>query len=154
MKIKDIMREPIIVTHKDTFSTVLNTLLCHKTNSALVVDDDGRLDGEINVLLLLKEVVPDYLEGNDIAAHFATLDIFHEDIEKAQDVHVEKMMNKKPKTITLDSSLMSATIVAMQAGQSRVPVVDEEGRPIGVLTRTQLKQLIGQHLNLDHCFTD
>ena len=154
MKIKDIMREPIIVTHKDTFSTVLNTLLCHKTNSALVVDEDGKLDGEINVLLLLKEVVPDYLKGNDIAAHFATLDIFHEDIESAQNVPVEKMMNKKPKTITLSSSLMSATIVAMQAGQSRVPVVDKEGKPIGVLTRTQLKQLIGQHLNLNHCFTD
>ena len=154
MIIKDIMREPVIVTHKDTFSTVLNTLICKKTNSALVVDENGKLDGEINVLLLLKEVVPEYLEGSGIAAHFATLDIFHEDIERVRDIPVEDMMNKDPKTIHEDCSLMRATVVAMQAGQSRVPVVDSEGKPIGVLTRTQLKQMIGQHLNIDTCFID
>ena len=154
MHIKDIMRKPLIVSDQDTFTSVLHELICKKSNSALVVDEDGRLDGEINVWSLLKEVVPDYLEGDALAAHFATLEIFHEDIENAKDVPVSKMMNKNPKTITLDCSLMGATVVAMNAHQSRVPVIDDDGRPIGVLTRTQLKGVIGEHLNIHNCFVE
>ena len=80
MEIKDIMRKPVLISDEETFLSALKKLICEKTNSALVVDKEGKLVGEVNVLQLLKEVIPDYLEGREIAAHFATLNIFHEDV--------------------------------------------------------------------------
>jgi nucleotide-binding universal stress UspA family protein len=147
------MREPVLIDQDATFVDALRKMILDKTNSLLVVNKSSKLIGEIQPFELIKQVVPAYVLSDEIAARFATDEIFKEACEAARNVPIEKFMNKNPKTITLQGSLLEGIILALSHGQSRIPVVDEQHRPLGVLTRTQLKQIIGKYLDIENSLT-
>ena len=152
IKIADIMREPVILSDKVDLRETLEEFICKKTNSALIVDEAGKLVGEVSVLGIICAVIPDYIEDDAIAAHVATEAIFREDVLAAKNTPIVDIMKKNPKTIALNASLAEASVTAINGRQSRVPVVDDEHKPIGVLTRTEIKQVIGDILEIDGCF--
>lgn len=152
MVVKDIMREPVVVKDTATFIEVLETMICKETNSVLVTDDEGVMVGEVGALSLIREVVPDYLEKDAVAAHFATEEIFWDDVDSARDVPVSKFIYKDIQSIHEEGSLMKAAVVALAHGQSRIPVLDKDNKPVGVLTRTELKKVIGEHFGIAGCF--
>ena len=152
-KIQDIMRKAVLIGQDAVFIDALRKMIIDKTNSLLVVSKAGKLVGEIQSFDLIKQVVPGYIVSDEIAAHFATEEIFMDACEAAKNIPIEKFMNKDPKTITLQSSLMEAVVVAMAHGQSRVPVVDEQHQPLGILSRTELKQVIGKCINIEESLT-
>lgn len=153
IKIGDVMRKPLMIEDSADFYTVLKMLIEYRTNSLLVVDRSGKLVGEVDVLCLIKQVIPPYIGTDDISAHFATEEIFKADIEKAKDTPVTQFMVRDPQTLTLKSSLIESTVLAMANEQGRIPVVNEAHEPIGVLTRTEIKQVIGKHFDIEGCFT-
>jgi CBS domain-containing protein len=61
-------------------------------------------------------------------------------------------MDEDVMTIREKESLMKAAMIVGQRSQVRIPVLDEDGRPIGLLTRTELKQVIGIFLGIEGCF--
>jgi len=148
-KIQDIMRNAVLIGQDAVFIDALRKMIIDKTNSLLVINKTGKLIGEIQSFDLIRQVVPGYVVSDEIAAHFATEEIFKDACEAAKTIPIEKFMNKDPKTITLKSSLMEAVVIAMAHGQSRIPVVDEEHRPLGVLSRTELKQVIGKYVDIE-----
>jgi len=152
-KIQDIMRKAVLIGQDAVFIDALRKMIIDKTNSLLVVSKAGKLVGEIQSFDLIKQVVPGYIVSDEIAAHFATEEIFMDACEAAKNIPIEKFMNKDPKTITLQSSLMEAVVVAMTHGQSRVPIVDEQHQPLGILSRTELKQVIGKSINIEESLT-
>ena len=152
-KIQDIMRKAVLIGQDAVFIDALRKMIIDKTNSLLVVSKAGKLVGEIQSFDLIKQVVPGYIVSDEIAAHFATEEIFMDACEAAKNIPIEKFMNKDPKTITLQSSLMEAVVVAMTHGQSRVPIVDEQHQPLGILSRTELKQVIGKCINIEESLT-
>lgn len=151
--IKDVMREPKIVESGMIFRDVIRKMIVEKTNSLVVVDTDGSVVGMVNPKSLIKHVVPDYLENDSIAAHFATEDIFREEAAKVADVAIEDFMQKDISTVKADDTLMQAAVVALESGQVRIPVVDENQKPIGLLTRTELKNVIAAFLDVDEAFS-
>ncbi len=152
-KIQDIMRKAVLIGQDAVFIDALRKMIIDKTNSLLVVSKAGKLVGEIQSFDLIKQVVPGYIVSDEIAAHFATEEIFMDACKAAKNIPIEKFMNKDPKTITLQSSLMEAVVVAMTHGQSRVPIVDEQHQPLGILSRTELKQVIGKCINIEESLT-
>ncbi|RPI54898.1 MAG: CBS domain-containing protein [Deltaproteobacteria bacterium] len=148
-KIQDIMRKPVLIDSNATFVDALRKMILDKTNSLLVVNKSGKLIGAVQSFDLIKQVVPAYLQSDEIAAHFATDEIFKEACEAAKNIPIEKLMNKNPKTITPQGSLLGAIVIALAHGQARIPVVDEQHRPLGILTRTQLKQVIGKCIDIE-----
>ncbi len=153
LAIKDVMRDPKIVESGMTFRDVIRKMIVEKTNSLVVVDDEGKAIGMVNPKSLIKHVVPDYLEDDSIAAHFATEDIFREEAAKVSDVAIEDFMQKDVATVKADDTLMQAAVVALESGQVRIPVVDADHKPIGLLTRTELKNVIGAFLDIDESFS-
>ncbi len=151
--IKDVMREPTIVESGMAFRDVIKKMIIEKTNSLVVVDADGVAIGMVNPKSLIKHVVPDYLENDSIAAHFATESIFREEAAKVADVAIEDFMQKDISTVKADDTLMQAAVVALESGQVRIPVVDENNKPIGLLTRTELKNVIGAFLDIEESFS-
>jgi len=147
------MREPLILSDKLNLRETLKELIHQKTNSALIIDEEGKLVGEVSVLGIVRAVIPDYIEDDYVAAHFSTEEIFREDVMKSQNISICDIMKRDPKTITLETSLTLAAVTAISGRQSRIPVVDEDHKPLGVLTRTELKQVIGQILDIEGCFT-
>ncbi|MBW1670378.1 MAG: universal stress protein [Deltaproteobacteria bacterium] len=148
-KIQDIMRKAVLIGQDAVFVDALRKMIIDKTNSLLVVNKSGKLIGEMQSFDLIRQVVPGYVVSDEIAAHFATEEIFKDACEAAKNIPIEKFMNKDPKTITLESSLMEAVVIAMSHGQSRIPVVDEQHQPLGVLSRTELKQAITKFINIE-----
>jgi len=153
IKIQDIMRKAVLIGKDAVFVDALRKMIIDKTNSLLVVNKTGKLIGEMQSFDLIRQIVPGYVVSDEIAAHFATEEIFKDACEAAKTIPIEKFMNKDPKTITLKSSLVEAAVIAMAHGQSRIPVVDEQHQPLGVLSRTELKQVIGKFINIEESFT-
>jgi len=153
LAIKDVMRNVIVVESGMAFRDVIKKMIVEKTNSLVVIDGEGKAIGMVNPKSLIKHVVPDYLEHDSIAAHFATEDIFREEAAKVADVAIEDFMQKDIATVKADDTLMQAAVVALESGQVRIPVVDEDAKPIGLLTRTELKNVIAAFLDIDEAFS-
>jgi len=145
----DVMRTAATVLDSATFQEALKEMIKQEMNSVLVVDGEGKLVGSLGALALIKEVLPDYVETDQTTAHFTTEKIFNEDVIKAKDKKVSEFMNKDIKTLSAEDPLMEAAVLSIAHRQSRTPVLDKQGKPIGVITRTELKKIIGQVLGID-----
>jgi len=148
--VKEIMRSVKCINKNGTFFDALKMMINEKTNSLAVVDDDGKLVGMLNTGRMIEEVVPDYLETDDVAAHFASEQIFIEDVKKAKNSPIEKFMLKEFKSIHFNANLMEVAVMAISANQLRIPVVDEDKKPVGIITRTELKRVIGNILEIEN----
>jgi CBS domain-containing protein len=146
--VKEAMRPVHVINKSKTFFDALTMMIQEKTNSLVVVDDEGKLAGMLNTGKLIEEVVPDYLEDDLIAAHFAGEEIFIQDVKKAKDSKIEKFMISDPQKVHFNASLMEVAIIAISAKQLRIPVVDENDKPVGIITRTELKKAFGQILGI------
>ncbi len=153
ISIKDVMRTPQTITEDVSFHDAMERMIQEKTNSLVVVNGEGAVVGMINPKSLIKMVVPDYLEGDAIAAHFVSEEIFREEAMRVADTKVRDFMQKDIVTVEEGDSLMQAAVVAASSGLVRIPVVDAEGKPVGLITRTELKNVIGVFLGIDGCFS-
>lgn len=152
ISVKDIMREVNTIASSASFRETLEKMICKETNSLVVVDEQGVFVAMVNARVLIERAIPSYINGDEIAAHYANEELFREAINKVADMPLEDFMDKKVETITANESLVRAAILATKHQQIRIPVLDDEKKPIGLLTRTELKQVIGTFLGLDHCF--
>ena len=146
--ISDMMRPPVTVGLGLTLKEVLEKMIHERRNSLTVVDGQGKFVGAVSALEIIKEVVPDYIEESDTVATYANEELFREDALRVANVPIEKFMVKDIPTITVDGSLVKAAVLATQYGRGRITVVDSEHKPVGVLTRTELKRVIGSFLDI------
>lgn len=152
MEVKDIVKEAVTVSQDASFKEALESMLTGKTNSLLVTDADGKLIGEVSVVDLMDAIVPDYLDGDDITAHFATDEMFKEAVSSAAETGVEFFMSKDFRTVTMDDSLMSVAAIALAHQRARIPVVDAENRPVGIISRQGLKHIIADYLGVSETY--
>lgn len=154
--IKDIMIKPNIIGINSTFIEVLNTMMCAKTNSLLVVNNKGILVGRVQSLNLLWHIKPSYIDDQHAAltAHFIDEESFKETCIKVKDHPLEKFMEKNPKTLKINMSLMEAAMIAIEDKHARIPVVDDQNIPIGILTRTELQKIMASYLGISDCPED
>lgn len=148
MEVKDIVKEAVTISEKASFKEALQAMLTGKSNSLIVVDEDGKITGEVSVVDLMDAVVPDYLDGDSITAHFATDDMFKEAVSTAAEKGVEFFMSTDFSTITLNDSLMSVAATALAHQRARIPVVDADNRPVGIISRQGLKHIIADFLGV------
>lgn len=149
LKVRDIMMEPITIRNSATFLETTKLMMERKVNTLLVVNEEGKLLGEVSVVNLLEAVVPDYVEEDSIAAHYISYETFEKEIDEAKDLPVSKFVNAHRAYVKEDASIMEVAIAAMDKSQARVPVVDDEKKPVGVVTRRGLKKIIAAHLGIE-----
>lgn len=63
-----------------------------------------------------------------------------------QDMPVERLMSARPKTLEPDSTLGDAAEVLLQGGFRHLPVVDDAGRPVGIISERDLRARLGTDL--------
>ena len=86
LAIKDVMRKVIVVESGMAFRDVIKKMIVEKTNSLVVIDAQGKAIGMVNPKSLIKHVVPDYLEHDAIAAHFA--EYSHPALQKTRNISI------------------------------------------------------------------
>jgi len=153
IQIRDLMRAPVLVEEDETLKAVLERMVTEKRNSLTVVDKDGKLVGAVNAVDIIKEVIPDYLEEDAVAARFADDSLLKEDAKRVSGKCVREFMAREVPTVEDDTSLLEAAVMATLEGRGRITVVDKEKKPIGILTRTEIKQVIASYLEIPNVFS-
>lgn len=148
MEVKDIIKEAVTIGEDATFKEAVTLMIKGKTNSLLVTNEDGVLVGEITVSDLLEGIVPDYLSGDSVAAHFATNEMFDDAVQDTAGKEVRYFMTTDLAPIKQDEGAMAVAANAIAHQRVRIPVVDDNQKPIGIISRRGLKHIIGDALNI------
>lgn len=146
--IGDLMRPVVTVHESDTLESILTCMVSNKRNSLVVVDNAGVVVGMVSATDVIKAVLPDYLEEDVVAARFANQEILKEDAQKAKGLPVSEFMNSDAPTIEVHDGVLEAASLALRAGSGRIIVVDSDKKPVGIITRTEIKQVIGSLLGI------
>jgi len=146
MEVKDIVKAAVIINELDTFATALRLMTTQHTNTLLVTDAQGRLAGEVTVTDLLDAMVPDTLNGDDVIRHFADDAALLASLEIVHDLPVSEFMTRDFNALELNDNLVAIAATAIGHQRSRIPVVDIDNRPIGIISRQGLKQILSKYV--------
>ncbi len=132
MKVQDAMTTPpVVVATTTTFTELAKLLRLHRISGLPVVDEEGRLVGVVSESDLLRRLARMELE------RVLRLPVESRSVRVAGDTAAE-LMTAPPIAIGPDSTLDEALSLMRVHASRRLPVTDAEGRPVGVLSRTDL----------------
>lgn len=128
----------------------MGALVARKIDGAPVLDGDGRVVGMLSTGDLIVQESQVHLP-TVISLFGAYLELpssarkLDEDLEKALGADVGEVMAHEPVTIGADANLESAATLMHDHDVSRLPVVDDDGRLVGLVSRTDiLRSIIGE----------
>lgn len=135
-KVEDVMTTKVVTVEQEApFKTIVRLLEEHRISAVPVVDKHAVVVGVVSEAdLLAKERYPHggsdlgTIEGlrNRVALH------------KAEGVIAAELMSSPPVTVPPGSTIAEAARLAAAAGVKRLPVVDGQGRLVGIVTRSDL----------------
>jgi len=125
-------------------------MIKNPTNTLLVTGDGGVLVGEVSVSDLLDAVIPDNLNGDEVLSYFNGEEQFTAAIEAAEDRLVGEFMSTDFTPVTAHDDLITIAAHAIGFQRARIPVVDAEQRPIGIISRQGLKQILARTLGIQN----
>jgi CBS domain-containing protein len=137
LKVSDVMTHLVLTFRReDTIYDAAQRLLSNRISGAPVVEG-GRLVGVVSAADVVHALAPQHWEAAAIApaASLALLDV------PAHDAHnstVGEVMAINLVSIGPEESVWEAASTIDRHGVRRLPVVDEEGFVVGVLTRSDL----------------
>ena len=148
MNIKKYMKLPILINQNASFEDALKIMISENTNSLLVVDNGDKLVWGIDVVSLVKAIIPKYIDSEKHTAHFTTDSLFRNCINDAKSLNIKDFMMVFTKVITPHTSMMEAAMMVTEWRQSKIPVLDEQLQPIWIITRWSLKKVLWFELGI------
>lgn len=147
MELKDITKEAVTISEYTTLGEALDLMLTAHTNTLLVIDEDGRLVGEVSVSDLFDGIIPTNYNGDSALAIIKDEAAFAAAVKAAKENPVMQFMTSDYDTVHPNSSLMEVAAIAIAHARSRIPVVDHDDRPLGLISRQGLKHILGRYLH-------
>lgn len=147
MQLKEITKEAFVISENASFGEALDMMLNNYTNTLLVTNEKGKLSGEISVSDLFDGVIPLTMEGEDVIGHLKDEEKFIETVKRARETPVFDFMSSDYTTVNPDDTIMDVAAVAIANQQARIPVVDHDNIPIGIISRQGLKQILGKYMD-------
>ena len=150
IQVKDAMEKNVIKFHADDkISDVAQILRDNKISGAPIVDDNNKVigivsEGDIMRLLevhspRLNLILPSPLDVIELPLRMKyELDEIAEDMNRAASVIIGEIMTKKVFTIKEEDDISDAAQFMDTHSINRLPVVDDEGKLIGIITRGDL----------------
>ena len=136
--------DPVTVGPGTPVEEVVGLLREHGLPGLPVVEDDGRL---VSIVTEADLVLPDN-DGDLHIPHYVQLfggmvfleplQRFEDKLRKAFAAKASDMMSADPDVIGPDASVREAATQIHETGHNRLPVVDDDGRVVGVVTRVDL----------------
>jgi len=144
-KVEEIMTRTVItVKETDSLRDVATVFKANKIAGAPVLNDQEEVVGVVSEADILKVLgnlhwytqvfmALDLLQLHDEKSHAV-----QQDIEKVSAMKVKDAMSKNPKTIPPDASIDDAAQIMHSTGFNRLPVVDGDGKLVGIVTRADI----------------
>ncbi|WP_058486266.1 CBS domain-containing protein [Defluviitalea phaphyphila] len=147
MTAKDIMQRNVLYIKKDMLiKDIAKLLFENKISGVPVVDDDKKVIGIVTEKdLLTKDKnprFPSYVEFLGSIIFLEGVKRYDEELRKLAATKAEEIMTKKVHTIKEDTSIEEIASIMVEERVNRVPVVDEEGRLIGIVSRADMLKTI------------
>lgn len=148
MEMRDITKEAIVIGEDASFHEAVALMVQKQTNSLLVVNERGELSGEVEVSDLLDAIVPMSMDSDSVLDAFGTEALFGDAVKQASDKTVSDFMNTDIQPAQATDSLITIAGIAIAHQSARIPVVDHENRPIGIISRRGLKHILATFLGI------
>lgn len=138
--VADVMSsDPILVSPETPLKEAIQILAEKRISGLPVVNDAGKLVGIISETDLMWQETgvtpPAYIMFLDSVIYLQNPATYDRDLHKALGQTVGEVMSKHPLTITPDKSLKEAAKMIQEHKVHRLPVLDNVGKVIGILTR-------------------
>lgn len=138
-------REPLVVRMGTTMDEVIELMAAHDTSGVPVVDADGKLHGFIS-----DGDVASYLGSNDISLLDSTLNIYRYEDDTALTSRLVDLLNldvmniatKRVISVHANTPLDKAVHMLSEKRIKKVPVIDDNGKLVGTLSRRNVMHAI------------
>lgn len=136
----DVMsRDPILVHPQTPLKEAIQILAEKRISGLPVIDNTGKLVGIISETDLMWQETgvtpPAYIMILDSVIYLQNPGTYERDLHKALGQTVGEVMSKNPLTVSPDKSLKEAAQLIQEHRVHRLPVLDNGGKVIGILTR-------------------
>jgi CBS domain-containing protein len=140
---KDVMSKKVISVKKETSIEELSKILLdNKISGVPVVDDDGALVGiATEADLIVKDAdlhFPRYFNLLGSIIYLESLEKFKKNLRKYLGTKVEDIMTVKVVSAKQDTKINEIANLMINKKINRVPVVDDENKVIGIITRADI----------------
>jgi CBS domain-containing protein len=132
--VKDVMTTPVVAVRKAAaYKDIAISLREHRVSAFPVLDDDNRVVGVVSEAdLLAKEALASGSAGRVAGV------LHHRGHAKAAGITAEDLMSRPPVTIGRLALVTQAARLMYARKLKRLPVVDEEGRLVGIVSRSDV----------------
>ncbi|MGC8967396.1 MAG: CBS domain-containing protein [Thermus sp.] len=147
LKAKDVMVSPAVNVPLGTSLEAAARLMLEKgIGSLLVVDEGGRLQGILTETDFLKErgIPFSTFRAPMLLGRFLDGGQLERLLEEARTTKVEEIMSSPVHAVGPEEPLKRVLDLMLTYDINHVPVVDKEGRPIGIVSRFDLVRLLSQ----------
>ena len=131
-------RNPIMVEPQTPIKEAIKLIAQHRISGLPVVDEAGKLVGVISETDLLWQETgiepPVYIMFLDSVIYLENPTRYDRELHKALGQTVGDVMSGEPSTVKPDQSLRKAARLMQEKSIRRLPVVDDSGKVIGILT--------------------
>jgi len=133
------MRTKVVLAKPDCdFKSLLCKIADTVPRLAYIVDDHCKLLGIVSSVDLLKEIVPSYM-NSELASSFTDgSDFLQRQVEKVKDKCARDIMVTKFSFLLPHHQLLKADAMIAERGFNTLPVVDEQGKLLGEITRLDI----------------
>ena len=141
-------RDPVTVAESDGVDTVVRLLHEHHVPGVTVVSEDSTVVGIVteNDLLLYDEQEdidpPPHLQIMGGVIYLGSVKHWEERVRKSLASTVGDLMTRDPLTVGPDASAHEAGRLIAAHHHNRLPVVDADGRLVGVVTRVDVLEAL------------
>jgi len=129
------------ISEDKTFPEVVKKMSEKKTNSIVVVDEGDKPVGLVSSRTLIKQVIPNYLK-DPTNSMFGAEGTFDRYADKLRDLKLKDFMDTDFHILSQEDAMIEAASYAFKGNQRFMPVADEDGKLIGAVTRTCIKNAL------------
>jgi CBS domain-containing protein len=147
--VADIMEREIVSVRPDTdIETLLRLMRDHELPGVPVVDEEKRAVGIVTEAdLVIREEdadirLPHHIDLLGGVIFLEPIKHYEERLRRALAATVADMMTPDPVTVSPDDSVRDAARIIAERRHNRLPVVDEQGRLVGVVTRVDVLEAL------------
>ncbi len=139
-RVADVMTTKVVTVGLETpLKEVARLMIGHAVSGLPVVDETGRVVGIVSEAdLLIKERGTDGIQRRPLARIFGESAETQQVIAKVEAVTAQEAMTAPPITIEADRPVREAADLMIERQVNRLPVVDLEGRLLGIVTRADI----------------
>lgn len=149
MRIREMMRTTLATVGRDaTFAELVAAHRCHNSRLVYVVDAKQHLLGVVSCYDLLRSAMPFYVDANLAKALPEDDTVIRDSFNSCQDKTAADIMTREVTAVSPEGTFFAAEALFTKGRFNVLPVIEDDGRLVGELTRRRILDFLAGHCGL------